>query len=283
MGKMNLLKYCLKSPGYAWNRQRSAVWLLIMLFISYVFLAPLDRYAMEMGYGVSPYVLPHMISNLYYQLSMMACVLYFYADIPFMNQKELYRVFRSGRMSWTLSYIFYIVVAGFGMIIVTAVCSLVILLPVIDWSTEWGKILYTLAAFGEEHQLINIEFDILNYFTPLQAMFVSIVLGGLTLGCFGLFLFMVSLYTSRTVSLTAGMILVMLPLLAENLLNLKFNVKIWYFSPLSWMRLTRIELTYRQGLPNLRYAVFSLIILSIVFGVASVWKVRRLDFDLNNE
>lgn len=283
MGKLEFLRFCRRAPVYMWNRKKAVTFAAMILGLSYVFTAPVRQFCIKMNYDVSPYVLPHMISNLYYQLSLMACVVFFYSDVPFTNQKEFYRIFRSGRTAWTVSCLYYLLLMGFAMMAAVAAMALIPLLPVTEWSGEWGKILYTLCYYGEESQLFEIEFDILNYFTPFQAMGVTVLLGGLVLGFFGILMFTISLYSSRNISMITGMVLVILPLMAENFLNLQNNVKVWYFSPISWMRLTRIELIYYRGLPNLQFILPCLAVLIFVCSIACVWKVRNMDFDLDNE
>lgn len=283
MGKWKFFRFCRKAPGYMWSRKKTVTFALAVLALSYVFTASVRQFCVEMDYDVTPYVLPHLVSNLYYQLALMACVVFFYSDVPFTNQKEFYRIFRSGRTAWTISCLYYLLLMGFVMMTIVAVVSLIPLLPVTEWSGEWGKILYTLGYFGRDGQLFEVEFDILNNFTPLMAMAVEILLGGLVFGFFGILMFTVSLYISRNISMVVGMALVILPLMAENFLNLQDNVKVWYFSPISWMRLTRIELVYHRGLPNLQFILPCLVVLIFLCSLACVWKVRHMDFDLDNE
>lgn len=283
MGKLEFLRFCWKTPEYMWNRKKTVTVALLILAVGYVFTAPVRRFCVSLHCDVAPWVLPHTTSNLYYQLALMACVVFFYSDVPFMNQKEFYRIFRSGRTAWTISCLYDLFLMGFFMIMIVAVMALLPLLPVTEWSADWGKALYTLCYYGTEGELFEIEFDILNCFTPLQAMGVTILLGGFVFGFLGILMFTISLFFSRNISMIVAMLLVILPLMAENFLNLQNNVKIWYFSPISWMRLTKVELVYHRGLPNLQFILPCLVILILVCSIASVWKVRNMDFDLYNE
>lgn len=96
-------------------------------------------------------------------------------------------------------------------------------------------------------------------------------------------MFAISIWFNRIAAAVFVTVFTALPLIAENLAYLDNNLKVWYYSPVSWTRLDFIELEYVRGLPGLDYIVPALLILVMTSAILIFAKINRVDFQWNDE
>lgn len=102
-------------------------------------------------------------------------VVLLFCDAPFIEDEQPYIMLRSGRRIWFIGQMLYIVVASVLYLIVLYFISVLVLLPHIEWSAEWGKLLSTFSqtsAAGAKNG-ISIPFArvITARFDPIPAVF----------------------------------------------------------------------------------------------------------------
>ena len=76
---------------------------------------------------------------------MFAGVLLFYTDAPFYDSHQLFVVMRSGVSRWCLGQALYVIAVSVGYMCFLTAMSVVVLLPQITFSGEWGRVWTTLA------------------------------------------------------------------------------------------------------------------------------------------
>ncbi len=99
----------------------------------------------------------------------------------------------------------------------------------------------------------------------------------------GLFMFAVSLWLNRTAALISVTAVVALPLIAENFANLYNELKVWYYSPISWIRLDYIEWEFIRGLPGIKYILSALLAIFAVLCGLLFLRVGSVEFQWNHE
>ena len=72
-------------------------------------------------------------------------IIYINSDIPYMQHSNMYQIIRTGRISWALGQLGGTFFRSFILVVFTAFCSIVSLLPQIEWSLQWGKLIHTIA------------------------------------------------------------------------------------------------------------------------------------------
>ena len=274
--------------GVLWPMQRyfSRKTLEVNVFLFFICMAilwPLREISLSYQYPVTGFVLPHLLAYLYFQLGFFAAVIYFFSDIPFMNVWEMNRVMRMGRRKWIAGCIWTIVLHSYFLMVNVFLLTLVPLLGITEWNKDWGKLLYTLSSMGDERLFFSISYRILSGYTPGMAMVLCIGLGGAVISVIGLIMFVISLWINRMIALAAATILTALPLMAENLSNLYNNLKIWYYSPISWIRLDFIEWEYVRGLPGIDYIIPALFFIFIICCLLIFIKAKKVEFHWNHE
>ena len=261
--------------------------LLLLLGILYhIFLSPVKSFSQSVNYPVCPWIFPFLISDIYFVILFMSAVVYYFSDVPFMKEWTMYQVIRTGRVEWACGQIGSIIFSSFAFIVIAIFETGLMLLPNITLSEGWGKVLYTLSmtnAAGEYRIPFSVSYDIINKFGTFQAMGISILMGGLVIMFIGLLMFSLSLYISRLWANIIAMLFVILPIVVENI----GDIVPWlvYCSPISWMRMSEIDVRsgMRWQMPTALTSSIILLIACIVLSATIIWKIHGVDFKLIKE
>lgn len=257
--------------------------LIFFFFMCVTFLLPVRAICAEYQYPVCPYFLPHLFSYLYFETGFFAAVIYFFSDIPFMNEWEANRVMKLGRKRWALVHIGEIIISSYLLMLSFFVLTFLPLVGVMEIENDWGNLLYTLSAKGDFRVAFDVSYKILQQYTPVSAMIFCVILGGAVISLIGLLMFMVSLFLSRTVAIITATVVTGLPIFAENLANMNNQSWLWYVSPVSWLRLDYIEWDFGRGLPDMQYIALALVGMTLVCSVIIVIKAVHVNFQWNSE
>lgn len=124
-------------------------------------------------------------------------IIYINSDIPYMQHSNMYQIIRTGRISWALGQLGGTFFRSFILVVFTAFCSIVSLLPQIEWSLQWGKLIHTIAMTNAAIQY-NLKYvfyyQILGKYSPLQLMIITIVICTFISMFLSSLMFMISLY-----------------------------------------------------------------------------------------
>ena len=78
--------------------------------------------------------------------------------------------------------------------LITIACTILVLLPKVEWSNEWGKLLRTAAttnALSEYQSSVLIYYDIFSEYTPIELILLEILLCTLICTFVGVLMFFV--------------------------------------------------------------------------------------------
>jgi len=166
---------------------------------------------------------------------MLAFVL-FLCDAPFLDQQQILVLIRTGRYKWAAGQLLYIAASSFLYFLAIFVLSLFFILPHLHLTNEWGKIIGTLTQTdaGQNYGIMDLSFNVMNYYLPVEAMLLSFTLMvgiGISLGNF---MFFVNLRCNKSLGVGGATTFVLLPAL----LHFEGFYKFSYLSPVSWGNLS---------------------------------------------
>lgn len=258
--------------------------LLLLGFVYHIFLTPLNSFVKSVNHPVCPFIFPFLLSDIYFLVLFMAAVVYYFSDAPFMKNWTMYQVIRTGRVRWAFGQIETILISSFTFVILAIGMTGILLLPNVTLSEGWGKVLYTLSmtgASGDFNIPFSIPYEIISRYTILEGLGVTILVGGMVIAFIGLLMFCISLIGSRLLANVVAMVFVIMPMIQ---LNIGMAVpELDYVSPVSWMNLSKIDITGTgSGLP-FSYCIVLLGIMNILLSMAIVWKIRTVDFQMVKE
>jgi len=285
MNKVHMFQYSMQLSKDKLLSPRTFSLLIVVLFFFYTRLSPLREFAAMVDYNVTPWIFPFLLSNLSFQLTIAFCGAYFFSDVPYMQYKEMYQMIRCGRRKWAIAHIISILEVSVVLSLTMIVISILLLIPRLSLSFQWGEVINTLAQTNATQSLpFAVSYKLIVAYTPLQATGISILLMTGIFFFLGLLMFAVSLFLSR---LYAAVAVTFLTAYAVIIYNMPYYLqkKYSYISPLSWLNLANVT-TRVQGmytLPSYQYICAAFIIFSILLSFIIVGRVRKMDCNWNAE
>lgn len=261
--------------------------LILQLFVNYMNIKPLIEFSEAVNYKVSPWVFPFMVSEYHYAFLFLLMVVYYFSDVPFMQHQNMYQVIRTGRRRWAMSQICVLVLQSFFLVGANIFMSALLMLPNLEFTTEWGKVLHTIALTnaGSHYDLwFPITYQAMEQSTPLQMLLCAFGMGGLVVAFVGLAMFAVSLLINRLAAVAVGTIMTLMIFLVQNAHPVDM-AKVCRFVPANWIRVANIGMKELGGYmtPSLSYMLTVLIIGIVIFCTAIIIRIKRVEFHWNNE
>ena len=241
-------------------------------------LSPVGELCARTGYKVTPYLLPFLLDEGSAVMMLFLGVVLLFCDAPFIEDEQPYIMLRSGRRIWFIGQILYIVVASVLYLIVLYFISVLVLLPHIEWSAEWGKLLSTFSqtsAAGQNGISIPFARVITARFDPIPAVLRCVVNGSLVATVLGMLMFFVNLNISRTAGGICGTALVLWNMVT-------YKTAYWFVnvSPVSWVNLSRVDYDGSSIYPSLTYILLALLALFAALSAVSWVTLRRRNIDV---
>lgn len=288
---MNRRNIRLKSIWLIYSRRiinkKNALLTVLIFILMNIYISPVKGFSELAQCKVSPWIFPFLVSDANFLMLFMAGVIYFYSNLPFMQRTNSYYFLRIGRARWILEQIVYIIISALIITSVSAILSIIALLPHLQFERGWGKVLYTLAktdAGDMVGMFWNISLQYIRNQLPIEAMAMTIFIVTMGITFLGMLMFLCSLYFHKIVSVIAATVMVIYSSTVANVghtLEKKFAM----FSPVSWMRVTRIDVNqfgYRVS-PSSLYIISTFIFLIFVLILLLYHKNKSVDFIWDNE
>lgn len=257
---------------------------LLQFFMVCVFLLPLREFSTMVNYPVSPWIIPFLYSDLYFEIFFMSAVIYYYSNVPFMQYSEMYKIIRTGRRKWAIQKIIGIIFSAIGLSIIEVLLSVIPLIGQMKIESGWGKVIHTLAMTDAAQQYgisLHVANKVLSEYSPLEAMLLIILISILVISFIGLLMFMISLFSNRLIAMFFATFFIILPIVEMNMESMyKWII---YISPVSWMNMGLIGTRHVGELPTLSYIITTLLGLIVILSILIICKIKTINFDWNRE
>ena len=146
------------------------LWLLLLY---YPFMGNVRAFSTAVGVPMAPWMFPFLTNDAGSQMFIILGALLLFCDAPFLNQNSSWQILRAGRKNWFWGNMLYIWLLSLIYAIVISLLPVLMMIPHIEWTAGWGKLLGTLAqtnALG-----LSINYTIIAHFSPLEAMTLTIL------------------------------------------------------------------------------------------------------------
>lgn len=232
------------------NPRIYVIFICVFLYLHSI-LSPILSFCYKAGHNITPYLFPYIMCHpITVTLLMLATVLLF-CDAPFIGAEQPYIIMRSGRNPWVWGSVIYIACASVVFFFLTILFTIIILLPVIEFSLEWGKVIGTFAQTSLASQVgLSIPFSqiIFTHYSPLKAMILAFANSCFISFVLGMIIFVLNLNYTRFIG-TLGAII---PILWQMTVT-KTWVGFIKLSPVSWVSLSNIDTSSTTLYPTIRY------------------------------
>lgn len=256
---------------------------LLLLALVCATMSGIDRLMIDKQEWITPWMAPHLVDNLSFITFLGFIVCYVYSDVPFMNRTELYKILREGRKMWAIEKMGAISLQSFFIVVLVYVMSVLVFLPRVQLSTDWGKIIQTMAYSNYDYNIYGRSSAVIvNKYEPWQAMLLCFFMMWLEITLVGIFMFTISLYLNRIVAIATVGLMMVLQLITG---GSAANGMIAYVLPLYWCRLsiygerTFLDIYYPPFIYCLIFSILGLVICVI----AAMLRIRKKEFIWNNE
>ena len=150
----------------------------------------------------------------------------------------MYQMIRQGKYKWLLSQLGSIILSGFSFTAVLFFTGWIRMLPHMDWTLSWGRMMKTLAVTNAASQL-NVTFvlkpSFMQSMEAWQAGLLAFMLASFVFILIGFLILAIGLLFNRMAALIFTGILAIVPFVT-NSWNLSRHLMINLFSPVSWLQ-----------------------------------------------
>lgn len=262
------------------------VWVLgiLVLILTHGQISDLNRIADVLNVPQSAWTYPFLYAQFFMKLIFTLPLLFLFCDAPFLDANQGFIFARAGRAKWCLGQLLYIAQAS--AVYYLFIIALTILLPFfrIEWSTDWGSFLHTLARTTvlSDFGLTSFNFspNVLAYFTPLQAMWFTFLVSWFSGIFLGLLIYAFNLlFKSKTLGGIIGAILILLSAFLTN--DNPTGTGASWFSPFSWNTLNQIDIAGMTNSPPFWYCMTFYLVGIIVLSAMILIVNRKMEIVQN--
>lgn len=259
---------------------------LLLLVLDLGAAAGMDQYLVDYQLRITPWMMPHFFSINLYTAFYGFIICYMFSDLPFMNRTEMYGVLRLGRIRWFWDKIVVIVLECLTVTLIAAVLSIIVYIPYLEFDTDWGTAIYTM-AYSSMSLLTDYNIFcfptgwIIDRYTPIHAMLLAMLMLFLVTTAIVLLMFAISTWFGRMPALIFGLLLANMQLSADHSPDLMF---LYYLSPYTWMMIGRYDKASFVGYyPTLRYCLIAVSVLIVIELIMIAIRSRTIEFQWNKE
>ena len=283
MDKLKILFYSLELTKHKLLSSRFRSLCLIYAGFVWVNMSSIRSFIEATNCPVSIYIYPIMLIHIKFRTIISFCCVYLFSDVPFLQYSKMYSLIRMGRIKWALAQILSIFETAFLFCLYMCIVPVVLCIPNVEFTGEWGKIIHTLSLTNmSQVYTINIyvPYEVLVRLKPMEAMFLAVGLSTLLISFFGVFMFAVSLVFKRNIAIVAASVVIGWSVAVYNIYKLLFP-----YAPVLWLDISQIgQLFYgMKRFPDLRYILLSFLLMISVSALAAMWAIHSRDLEWVNE
>ena len=110
---MKSIRICIQNMRKWIGNSRIIVSLIVILLFTYLYTKGLWKISDYTGEKLSPYIFPFLTTYRYMKILYLFPVIMIFSDAPFIDSNQQFVMVRSGRLSWGIGQMLYIVVGSF--------------------------------------------------------------------------------------------------------------------------------------------------------------------------
>ncbi len=252
-----------------------------MLLVSMRIFMPLVRFAQGNGVGISPLGGVVFFFGTFQALFLNSLVLglevFLFAGAPFLTDEQNVCLLRCGRGMWISAQLATLFLMALLSMLMWVACIFAVLLPVADWSLEWGRVWRTL-CYSLSSQSISVPLDmapyILHNYAPLEAFLYSCALKLLVFTLIGYVVYLGNLLSRAALGTALGMVLALEDAFFVNEL---WSWLMW-LSPATMSRLYMLEKVFEYQAPSPVEAIALMSLYALILALGTRWLgPRRLE------
>lgn len=260
--------------GWLINIKLYLVLVLFFIFISDNFNG-MFLYAKESGYRVSLFLFPLLFTHPFMKVMIFSCIVFLFADAPFISQLQLSLIARCGRRIWYGTQMIYLGICSFLMTVFLMVFPIVRYLPMIVLQNSWGKVISSLPGYAGV--LHPADFYTITRNTPIEAMLYTMVIFFLLIYFLGIVIYLCNIaFWHQGIGTFLASAFVILEWM-EHLLDYE---KLIWISPLSWIQISSMAYGRDTSLPSQTFAITVMVVIDLLLGFITMIVSKKKDIHI---
>ena len=264
----------------------SRIWIIIIMSLLFVFTYTkgITLVSNNLNEKVSPWIFPFLWTYRYMKILFFMPVIFIFCDAPFIDTNQVYVMIRTKRRTWSVGQLLYIMIGSLLYILILMAATILFHFTHMQWSNQWGNVLGVagttniLSILNVNYSSIYISPAIINYFSPLQAIFFSVILLWLSMVLLGLLIYVVnSLTKTKLAGVTVAGFLILLTAVVDG------YPKLTWFSPISWNSLNNIAIGKTSAYPNIDYVLTMYILFDVILTALALILSKKLVVEPQSE
>lgn len=239
-----------------------------------------------MGRASAPWSFPFYVSQDIMVFVYGTITVLLFCDAPFYDGQTLYLLIRMRRGEWLLGQILYILMTSVVYTLVMILLHVLVLIPHVEWNTDWGPVLYTLGNDPNvtlEHgiSMLPLNGQIMEIFSAGEAMVLGSLQYILVSSFIGMLIFCGNVMSNRTAGVFLAGAMVFFASFASGFGAFLFNSNILlWFAPVTWVSITFLNWGLDPTLPPVGYADSILVLCILIFGALAAWAFCKRDIPI---
>lgn len=178
------------------------IWTIAALLIVMVqiYVDDMQKVAGLLGTKISMWIFPFLYVQYHTKVIFTLPVVLMFCNAPFTDKNQLFVYTRTGRIKWLCGQVLYIFIASAVYYLFILFLTFISTALIAEPSLDWGKTLYMIAnsnvASNVEAYFLNVPNLILEYFSPVQAVFFTFLTSWLSAVLLGLIVFFCNLVSN---------------------------------------------------------------------------------------
>lgn len=213
-----------------------AVFLMLFLYMGGL-LSPLRDFSKMIDQGISLWLFPVFTNDMVCSMILFCFWCILVCDTPFRNKGYLYYVGRTGKLIWMFGQLLFLLVFSAIYMFSIQIFSMILSLPHLIFTAEWGKTLGTLAYTDASLSFpmpFSLPGSLMSAMSPLEATVYSMLLAWMAAFLLGTVILAINYIGKTTIGAVCAIALVLFDITVNNVLDW-----IWLrYSPVSLTRLS---------------------------------------------
>lgn len=240
---------------------QSKFWAAILMILSagYINVKSVTQIVFQYKTPVSFGIFALIFSGAFFGVVLPIALLFIFSEMPFKNTQQIFLLTRSGKRTWCVSQIFFIIfITLFVILIVLLETFLLFGCQITFDNSSWGKVIMSVynTNLGQEFEVPfmgDAPYEALLAASPAQSVVYVLTTVFLLSITMGLVVFAVNLATGSSLGIIVGGVLV-----ALNLFTSYFQTSAFFrLSPVSWTKLNALKLLPFKSYPALVFGIIT--------------------------
>lgn len=230
------IKKLIKSPKFY----------LVIFFIIYFLKDYSTQYVLliqESGLSITPYLYPIYYSDWFCRMYGLLIIIIMLSDASFIGSDMENVLLRMNRGKWALSRIVYLFFLSVLTQVIFFVISILIFLPNISFSSQWGDVIYHIADFDAEGVTVSTSstMEVLENYKPLEALLWNMLLVILLSIFLGLLIMIINGLLKNSIGTVFAIVLLTMDFFFQAISRVKnWTIPRW-LKLMSWVDLSSIS------------------------------------------